>query len=262
MIPVETMVDEAIDFIKCHEPEEGYFVGFSGGKDSIVTYELVKMAGVKHQVFYSFTGIDSPELVRFIRKNYPEVTFLHPKMSFWDGIKKKTPPLRTSRWCCDVLKKNPSKKIKLNHRIMGIRAEESRKRAERPRVQPYTGSKWVIYKPIFSWLQWHVWDFIELHGLSYPSLYDEGFDRLGCVICPFLTLKKMKLSRERWPKFYEKFERTVHKWFIDGDYAHSPTAKKFNIRTPDQYLDFWYGRQKEAFKDTNVCCRVLTPFEE
>jgi hypothetical protein len=31
---VAEMTEEAIAFLQQHEPEEGYFLGFSGGKDS------------------------------------------------------------------------------------------------------------------------------------------------------------------------------------------------------------------------------------
>ena len=40
-------IAESIDFLREHEPPEGYFVGFSGGKDSITALELCRMAGVK-----------------------------------------------------------------------------------------------------------------------------------------------------------------------------------------------------------------------
>lgn len=39
-------IREAVDFLRTHEPPEGYFAGFSGGKDSITTLELCRMAGV------------------------------------------------------------------------------------------------------------------------------------------------------------------------------------------------------------------------
>ena len=57
------VVAEAIAYLREHEPPEGYYVGFSGGKDSICTLELCRMAGVKHEAFYSCTRIDPPEIV-------------------------------------------------------------------------------------------------------------------------------------------------------------------------------------------------------
>lgn len=40
-------VAEAIQRLKSFEPEEGYYVAFSGGKDSQCVYHLCEMAGVK-----------------------------------------------------------------------------------------------------------------------------------------------------------------------------------------------------------------------
>ena len=99
-------IAESIAFLRKNEPPEGFFVGFSGGKDSIVSLELCRIAGVKHQAFYSCTRIDPPEVVCFIRQHYPEVTWLYSKMTMWEAIQKKAPPLRMQRWCCDVLKKD------------------------------------------------------------------------------------------------------------------------------------------------------------
>lgn len=127
-------IAESIAFLRENEPPEGFYVGFSGGKDSIVSLELCRIAGVKHQAFYSCTRIDPPEVVRFIKKNYPDAIWLYPKMTMWEAIQKKAPPLRMQRWCCDVLKKEPSDNHPLRKRVMGIRAEESVRRASRPRL--------------------------------------------------------------------------------------------------------------------------------
>lgn len=235
---LESMVEEAIGFVREYEPPEGYFVGFSGGKDSIVTLELCRMAGVRHQAFYSCTGIDAPEVVRFIRRNYPSVTFLYPKMTFWKGIRKKSPPLRMMRWCCDVLKKEPSKHIPLVCRIMGIRAEESAKRAARPRIDTVK-KRQTIYKPIFHWKEWNVWEFIDACKLPYPSLYDEGFDRIGCVICPFIMGKnqaRVNRHRERWPGMYSVFEKVVADWFV----AYRTSPRPQQQETPAEYLTAYY----------------------
>lgn len=83
---------------------DGYYLAFSGGKDSVVIYALAKMAGVKFKAHYHMTTVDPPELVRFIRRSFPEVSIDTPEDSMWSLIvKKQIPPVRTARYCCEVL---------------------------------------------------------------------------------------------------------------------------------------------------------------
>ena len=63
----KTKEEEAIEFIRMHEPPEGYFLGFSGGKDSVVLYDLTQKAEVKFEAYYSSTGLDAP--VRFAMRS-------------------------------------------------------------------------------------------------------------------------------------------------------------------------------------------------
>jgi phosphoadenosine phosphosulfate reductase len=236
---LDLMIDEALSFIKAHEPPEGYFVAFSGGKDSLVTLELTRMAAVKHQAFYTYSGIEPPEVARFIKESYPEVTFLYPETSYWKLIKKKFPPLRTKRWCCDFLRKYPTRKIPLKHRLMGMRIEESKDRGERPRMERHTREKTIVYKPIFLWKGWAVWEFIERYCIAYPSLYDEGWDRIGCVVCPFIcspSMNHINRNRKRWPGIYKAFEHAVTEWFL----ARKGEGANLRERTPEEYLDNWY----------------------
>lgn len=125
-------VQLAIKRLKAFEPEDGYYVAFSGGKDSQCVYHLCIMAGVRFDAHYSVTSIDPPELVRFIKTHYPDVKFEQKKgkdgkpVTMWTLIPEKcTPPTRTMRYCCLELKES-SGAGRLT--VTGVRASESRNR--------------------------------------------------------------------------------------------------------------------------------------
>jgi len=232
--------EKTIKFIQTHEPSEGYFLGFSGGKDSIVLYDLTQKSGVNFEAHYSNTGIDPPEIVKFIKRNYPEVVMHKPKRSFYRSIPINGFPTKWARWCCDTLKKNPTKDVPLKHRLLGIRAEESWRRKRKPQIEKHFG-KQIAYYPILHWLEWEVWDHIETNNIPYPSLYDEGFHRIGCIICPFLcnlNSKNLKMHQERWPKQYKAFERAMAELYYNREWWRQ--MKKRYAMTFDEFLNNWY----------------------
>lgn len=109
-------VQTAIDRLKTFEPKEGYFLAFSGGKDSVVLKALADMAQVKYDAHYSITSVDPPALVRFIKEYHPDVVRErkhdkdgHP-ITMWSLIAKNTmPPTRIARYCCEQLKESSGK---------------------------------------------------------------------------------------------------------------------------------------------------------
>ncbi len=230
----KTKTDLAIEFIKKHEPPEGYFLGFSGGKDSIVLYDLTVKANVKFKAYYSLMP-DPPELIKFI-KTY-NVKFLKPDFSFWAGVRTKFPPHRHGRWCCDYIKEKPSTKMPLTHRLLGIRAEESPSRKKHGKINYRTKTR-INYHPIFDWLEWEVWEYIKENNLSYCSLYDEGFSRLGCIVCPMRSTRETQKYKERWPQYYRLFEKSVQIWW-DTKGFHRQRIRGY-AQLYSEFLDNWY----------------------
>lgn len=104
---------KAIERIKAFEPEEGYYLAFSGGKDSVVCKALLDMANVKYDATYRVTSVDPPELVRFIKDQHPDVIREVPRdkygnpITMWNLIPRKLmPPTRVVRYCCSELKES------------------------------------------------------------------------------------------------------------------------------------------------------------
>ena len=127
-------VQIAIDRFRAFEPEDGYYLAFSGGKDSQCIYHLAQMAGVKFDAHYRVTSVDPPELVRFIKRQYPDVSIDFPRdndgkvITMWNLIPKKLmPPTRLVRYCCEKLKETGGKGRIV---VTGVRHAESLKRKE------------------------------------------------------------------------------------------------------------------------------------
>lgn len=57
----------AIAHLKAFEPKDGYYVAYSGGKDSDCIRVLAKLAGVKHELHHNLTTVDAPETVRYVK---------------------------------------------------------------------------------------------------------------------------------------------------------------------------------------------------
>ncbi len=128
----EDKVANSIEALQSFEPPEGYYVAFSGGKDSVVVKALCDMAGVKYDAHYSVTSVDPPELVQFIKEYYPDVIREIPRddqgnaITMWSLIPQKMyPPTRLARYCCEALKEAGGYG---RFTVTGVRWAESRNR--------------------------------------------------------------------------------------------------------------------------------------
>ncbi len=138
-------VQMAVDRLRAFEPPEGYWVAFSGGKDSQCIYHLCIRAGVKFDAHYSVTSVDPPELVRFIKRQYPEgsIDIPHDKsgkpITMWSLIvKKRMPPTRLVRYCCKKLKEGGGKGRVV---VTGVRWAESVRRKKNHGIVTVQGSR-------------------------------------------------------------------------------------------------------------------------
>lgn len=268
-------VEESIRYLKAFEPPEGYFLAFSGGKDSCVLKALADMAGVKYDAHYSVTSVDPPELIQFIRQYHPDVQFDFPRedpddpnspvITMWNLIPRKCmPPTRLARYCCEILKESAG-----NGRVTltGVRRAESTRRKKnrhlvhigdfrnkivlnndndeaREMVENcYRESKTVI-NPIIDWEDTDIWEFIRSHNIPYCPLYDQGFKRIGCIGCPMVDSKK---ELERFPKYYENYLRAFSRMIKEREKRGLSTNIKW--ASAEQVMQWWLGRSSNLDED-------------
>ena len=116
-----------------YDKDDGFFLAFSGGKDSQALYHIAELGGVKFKAHMNLTSVDPPEVIRFVKKCYPDVELAKPKESIYNiAIRRKILPTMRVRWCCAEFKESAGAgKVTL----IGIRHEESSRRSRRNEVE-------------------------------------------------------------------------------------------------------------------------------
>ena len=246
-------IDEwAIDVLREFAPPGGkpYRVAYSGGKDSTVILDLAKRAGVPFEAVYRFVPIDPPELRRFIfdqRKDLENhLSVKIPTRSLISIARSRgVMPLRQLRWCCEILKEGGFDGEVV---VTGIRWEESVKRRRRAMVESCqrTG-EWFVH-PIIGWKSSDVWDYIRERNLPYCSLYDEGWKRLGCILCPMS--RDVEKQSKRWPGIVRVWRK-----INDAVWHTRHTRHTRHFTHPDQQWEWWLDR--DAKSDTDDSCPLF-----
>jgi len=214
---LQRKVDRAIKLIQsagkiAKEHGQPLEVSYSGGKDSDVILELARMSGADIRPIYKNTTIDPPGTIAHVQKMGVEI--MRPKETFAQLMARKGFPSRVARFCCADLKEY---KV-LDYNVIGVRREESKKRAERYkepeqcRVYP-NKERERLYLPILDWTKQDIADFIKDRGIQCHALYydDQGNfhaeRRLGCMCCPLASRRKRIMEFKEHPNMVKMYCR-------------------------------------------------------
>lgn len=243
------------------DPENGFYLAFSGGKDSQVLYHLAVQGGVKFKAHMNLTSVDPPEVIRFVKKNYPDVELIKPRMSIYEMAKKKgCLPTRLVRWCCEEFKEmSGAGKVTL----IGIRKSESTNRKKRNEIETgdrkFSGTfdQWsehqekmvtcvggkdkILVSPILYWTEKDVWDYLKRMHIPYCELYDKGYKRIGCIMCPMSNYKQNMREMKDFPHVGKNWRKTIE-WLIENKWKDKPL-----LQDPDMALKWWIS--KKSFKE-------------
>ena len=241
-------------------PNQGYWLGFSGGKDSVVLLSLAKLSGVKFHAEYNVVGNDAPSTVYFIREKFPEVHFWHPKEKFIPLVRKKGLPTMQRRFCCERTKEAGGKGEVV---LTGVRAEESRKRAAYSEVEIFSRRKehegkdhsrdveWlkevehqclkgqdrVMVRPLLNWTEDDIWEYIHRYRLPINPNY-ATCGRVGCMFCPFAGRAQIEGYMKEYPGFFRAVMNALHEFWKKSPEHIFPS--------PEKYYDWWLSKKSVA----------------
>lgn len=203
-------------------------VGFSGGKDSQVTYDLCKRAGIKFKAYYN-VSFESNVTKKFIRENYPEVIWRKDhNFGFIENIKKNHEgllPTVQMAYCCKDYKHNPRYADKCS--VIGVRKSESKARETRAAISiknktilknnkeliteyfvencQNLGTKSVIQLlPIVDLTDKDVWNYINKYKLPINPEYLHS-KRVGCMVCCKANFTSNYYYLMKYPKLVDAF---------------------------------------------------------
>lgn len=237
-VALDSIESEAKSFIKrtVRKHSLPLTLAFSGGKDSLAVLLLSKEFSPK--VVFVDTGLEFPETVNHARKHADIVVKAD---DFYEHLPGFGPPARDFRWCCKVCKLGPTAKMIQKHfpsgclTLGGERKYESFSRSKRPRVDQ---NKWLPKQlsayPIINWTALEVWLYIFSRKVEYNPLYERGFDRIGCYLCPASDRADLELVRnqthllERFDEFLEDYAQKngLESDFVSGKWRWSKSSKR------------------------------------
>lgn len=111
----------------------------------------------------------------------------------------------------------------------GVRADESRRRANLPEREP-RGERYSFYRPILKWSVKQVFEKIRTAGLEPNQLYKMGMGRVGCMPCIHVAKPELLEISKRFPDHIAriaKWETLVQQTLRPGTLATFLESKSY-----------------------------------
>ena len=155
------------------------------------------------------------------------------------------PPTRLVRYCCGVFKEGTEKNKVV---ALGVRAAESKRRQNRDIFSTSVGKlanskhfslshvqevfkdakeqdevwdcalvttarkhKTILVNPIYEWTDAEVWEYIHENNIAYNELYDMGYSRVGCILCPLASKREKQRDLLTFPAYKERYIKAFEK---------------------------------------------------
>lgn len=220
---------------------------------------------VKH-IEKQFKRLEEKGIKTIYKNRYPV------KDTMWSLIlKRQSMPTRLFRFCCQKLKETGTK-----DRIaaVGVRASESLGRKGRDifairgktkqdalyfsydhaeevhkESQEINDENWdctlittmkknkdVVVNAIYEWEDRDIWDFIKDRGIEVNLLYEMGFSRVGCILCPMASKTEKMKQIELFPTYKQAYINAAEKLLKSPAFQKRKDVK---WKTGEDVFNWW-----------------------
>lgn len=248
-------------YLKYRKKVDIYYVAFSGGKDSIVTFDIVRRALPHNEfkVLFGNTGMEFPDTYKLVDKIeeiciHEDIDFLKSKshLNPLESWKQFGPPATVTRWCCSVHKTAPQilllREITNNSNFtgmafVGVRASESVARSDYDYIgigEKHKGQ--LSCNPILDWNSAELYTYIYYRNLPLNDCYKKGNSRAGCLVCPMVSEKNSFFRRTCYQKEYDSFIEIIRDLYND----------KFSEDRLNEFLENTGWKARMNGRDVNI----------
>jgi len=209
--------------------ESPVVVSISGGKDSTAAALWCRENDIPFRLLHMDTGWERPETEAYVREYLPNALGVPVEIVGHPGgmpalIKKKRGfPSRRRRWCTELLKLRPAKRWVAEQydepivMVVGIRAEESARRARMPEWEEADYFDGWTFRPLIRWTLDDVIAIHRRHDVVPNPIYLEGGStagtRVGCDPCVFSRKSELREFGNR-PQSLQRL-RDLEQWVAD-----------------------------------------------
>lgn len=261
-------VEKTKEFILAN-PNHELRPSHSGGKDSDVMWCVLQKS-------FEDLGITDYTIDFMNSTNETAQTYLHIKQDLpQDHLQINNPPKGWYQWlaedknyylpsimvrnCCSTYKEGRVKKVLDKNKdyimFLGARRQESNKRAEyswdlnkrmnelyektkKDKYKLIVPKNWLRFLPIVEWSDKEVWLYILREDLKINEQYYMGFNRVGCLLCPYASDYTDLIIQEFYPFLWNRWCDMVEK-----NYDMWNVEKRLKW-TKEEYIQF--GKWKQS----------------
>jgi phosphoadenosine phosphosulfate reductase len=179
----------------------------------------------------------------FIKQHYPDVIWDYHAKGFWKMVEINGLPTRLNRWCCRVIKEAGGTGRVV---IVGNRRSEGTIRKHQYFIEAHRNSKrdLLFLRPILNFDEYDIWQYIRENKLSVCELYQQGFKRIGCVLCPFS--RNIEQEENMFPKITKLYrlaaERIVKRMKSQNYITKKGKPFKHEFKTGEELYQWWIKR--------------------